>query len=135
VSGFADSAKPAPVPLDWLRIAWGTVCLLAPAQLAAALGGPTDRRTTAVTRVLGTRHVLQGVVSVAAPTGAVLVAGGLIDVLHSTSMAVLGGFAERYRRLAWTDGVIAASWGAASLLTGRRVDRTASQDCGGGRRW
>jgi hypothetical protein len=119
------------VSFEWLRLVWGSACLLIPARLTAAAGGPVDRRATDVARVLGVRHLVQGAVSVARPTPPVLRAGAAIDLLHSASMVVLGGFDRGRRRLAWTDAVIAASWCLAGLQAGRRAETAASDEQGG----
>jgi hypothetical protein len=80
----------------------------------------------AVTRLLGTRHLVQGIVSGLAPTRRVLALGGFVDLMHGASMALLGGLDPDRRRLAWTDSAIAAGWGAASLYEARQVGQAAS---------
>jgi hypothetical protein len=97
---------------------WGTACLIAPSRMTDSAGGPSDPRTLAVTRVLGARHLVQAVVSGLVPTRRVLVVGGLIDMSHSATMALVGGLDPSRRRLAWADGAMAAGWGAASVRQG-----------------
>jgi hypothetical protein len=105
--------------LELLRAVWGAACLVAPLRLTTAAGGPSDDRTLAATRLLGVRHLVQALVSVLRPSRRVLVVGGLVDLSHSASMALLGGLDPGRRRLAWVDGVVEAGWGAASLSDGR----------------
>jgi hypothetical protein len=121
VSFARPSSTRGPWRLEALRAAWGSACLIAPSRVIAALGAPSDRRTQAVTRVLGVRHLLQALISVLAPSKRVLEIGGIVDASHSATMALLGAVDPGRRRLAWTDGVIAAGWCAASMHDGRRI--------------
>ncbi|HZD67283.1 MAG TPA: hypothetical protein VE152_14395, partial [Acidimicrobiales bacterium] len=55
------------------RLTLGVAQLLAPGPLAALLTGTVlDRRARAATRVLGARHVTQGLVTASRPTPLVL---------------------------------------------------------------
>jgi hypothetical protein len=105
-----------------MRAAWGTICLLAPSRVSRSLGGPVDQRTLAVTRLLGVRHLLQGWVYCRHPSRSVFAVGGVVDLLHSASMGVLGAMDPARRRLAWSDSLIAAGWGAVSLHDSPRVE-------------
>jgi hypothetical protein len=103
-------------------VAWGAACLVAPARIAATLSAaPVDRRTVVVTRVLGARHVLQGVVSGLEPSPGLLLWGGLADLAPTASALALGALSTTRRRLAFIDSVIAAGWGVSSLRDRRRV--------------
>jgi hypothetical protein len=115
-----------PRRLEILRVAWGIACLVAPSRVTSSLGGPEDRRTLAVTRLLGARHLVQGAVSGLIPSPRVLVLGGFVDFSHGATMALLGGLDPDRRRLAWTDGAIAAGWGAASLRDAHRAGQVAA---------
>lgn len=97
------------------RLSWGIACLLEPSHVTGALGGPVDRSTLIATRALGVRHLAQGIVFVLVPSRRVLVAGGLVDLIHSASMALVGRLDPNRRRLAWTDAVIEAIWAVATL--------------------
>jgi hypothetical protein len=94
--------------------------------VTGAVGGPVDSRTLTVTRLLGARHLVQAFVSGLIPTRRVLVVGGLVDLSHSASMALLGEFDPGRRRLAWVDGAVAAGWGAVSLRDSRTANSSVS---------
>jgi hypothetical protein len=68
-------------------VAWGLGYLFAPERVMRDLGhaGP-DRQTLTVIRILGARHVAQGVVSVLFPSAWVLTIGAGVDGLHAASL-------------------------------------------------
>lgn len=110
-----------------LRAVWGAVCLAVPTGVVRGLGQPPpDPRTVFVIRVLGVRHVVQGTVSAFIPNAHVLAWGASVDGLHSTSMVALGLVDPRRRRLAWTDAVIAAAWGAVTFRGSHEVSASAN---------
>jgi hypothetical protein len=99
-----------------MRVAWGVLCVVAPERVVGVFADARpDRPSVTVTRILGGRHVAQGVLSGLVPSRFVLGVGGAIDVAHAASMAALGALDRDRRRLAWIDAAIAGTWGAASL--------------------
>jgi hypothetical protein len=112
---IADVCTPRPSRLALSRLSWGVACLLVPSYVISALGGPVDRPTLIVTRVLGVRHIAQGTVSALMPSRRVLAAGGLVDLIHGASMTLVGRLDPDRRRLAWIDAAIAAAWAAATI--------------------
>lgn len=92
-----------------VRAGYGTALLLVPERvLALGARPPFPPPAAAVARVLGARHVLQAVVTVAAPTGRVLGAGALVDASHGSTDVALAAVAPRWRRIALADAALAA---------------------------
>lgn len=83
----------------------GGVLLARPAAVAARFDGGASGRAVAVVRVLGARHVLQGLAGLAAPRFASPAYGAALDGLHAASMAGLA-LLDRDRR--WGASVGAA---------------------------
>lgn len=94
------------------RIAYGAGQLAVPERLAALAGCRPSPLATTLMRVLGTRHVLQGVLLLAVDAPAAHRVGSAIDALHAASLIPLGRLAHGDdTRLAAIDG------GVASLLS------------------
>lgn len=91
-----------------LRAGYGAVLLLAPRRfLAAGTRPPIPAFAVAVARVLGARHVLQSIVTVAVPTGRVAGAGAALDALHGSTGVALAALSPRWRRIALADAALA----------------------------
>ncbi|MGB8385941.1 MAG: hypothetical protein WCG47_32675 [Dermatophilaceae bacterium] len=87
--------------LECARAAYGLVQLAAPGVIADAVGGRrTDRPTRAVIRVLGGRHLVQAVLTVAIGTPRAHAVGSGVDALHAMSMYAVAGADRERRRLA-----------------------------------
>jgi hypothetical protein len=114
--------RPAGELLQGARATWGAALLAAPGLVLRLVGElEPDPRSRAVVRVLGARHLVQAVFSGRAPGRATLADGAWVDGVHAlTSLALAAGDRPR-ARLALTDALIAASWGAASARAARRV--------------
>jgi hypothetical protein len=101
-------APPRPT-LGVIRLAWAAILLAAPATVVDVLGGPVEPTSVAVARILGARHAAQGLVEMAAwPRWRH--AGALVDAAHSLTAAGLGVRSPRWRRVAFTDSVVAAAF-------------------------
>ncbi len=94
------------------RAAWGVFLIAAPGRALTLGGGHDDRTSRAVLRVLGARHVVQGAVTIAAPTPAVVDAGSVVDLLHGSSAVLFALIDRRQRRYALTEAALAAGWAA-----------------------
>ena len=95
--------------LEAVRASYGLCQLASPAVIfRLAIGHQPEPAVSVVVRILGARHLLQAVVTGAAPTsGALHCCGGVVDSLHSASMAALAVADHRHRRAAALDAVIA----------------------------
>jgi hypothetical protein len=91
------------------RLLWGGALVLVPGRLLGAVRAPADERSCVVARVLGGRHVLQGVVELARwPRWRR--AGIAADVLHASSAVALAAADRRRRRVAVADATVAAAF-------------------------
>jgi hypothetical protein len=100
------------IALECARAAYGLVQLAAPGVLVNAIKGRrTDRPTGAVIRVLGGRHLVEAVLTVAIGTPRAHAVGGGLDALHAMSMYAVAVASRDRRRLALAsaaDGTVAA---------------------------
>ena len=97
-----------------VRAGYGLVLLLVPDRfLAVGARPPIPASAVAVARVLGARHVLQSIVTVAVPTGRVVGAGAALDALHGSTDVALAALSPRWRRIALADAALAAVLAAA----------------------
>jgi hypothetical protein len=108
-----------------IRAAYGAALCCAPAPLIRLAGGPPDGRTRAVVRVLGARHLAQAAMVAWRPVPGVLALGVVVDMLHSASMIALAVADPSRRRVALTDGLIAAAF-AVDGSACARLDRPAA---------
>ncbi len=114
---MSNLTRPRPT-VGVVRLLWATLLLAAPARVISVFGGPVDRTSVTLARVLGTRHAAQGLLEIATwPRW--YRAGSFVDAAHSLTGAVLGASAARWRRLGFTDSAVAAAF-AFGGLTGRR---------------
>lgn len=106
-----------------LRAAAGVGVLLAP---GVVLGGleVTDPSSAQrwVTRVLGARMALQGLVTAVADPALVLRAGAVVDAIHATSMVGVAATWPRVRVAAFVSAGEAVSSAAAALAFAARSD-------------
>jgi hypothetical protein len=97
-----------------VRLGYGASLLLAPRRMADAYGAPPGRGATRLARVLGTRHVLQGLAEATGGTGHL---GAAADLAHAGSALAWALLRPRWRRAALLDAAVATGF---SLATGRR---------------
>ncbi|MFL5798109.1 MAG: hypothetical protein ACJ77A_09270 [Actinomycetota bacterium] len=101
------------------RLAYGTALLASPDRIVRAFGGdPADEATTMVARVLGARHVLQGVVTGSHPGPIRRYGGAVVDALHALSMFTLASMDPGRARPALVDGSVAATFCIAGVRAG-----------------
>jgi hypothetical protein len=89
-----------------------------PVELAQAVGGSGNIPASFVTRVLGARSLVQGVVIAIAPTRLVLRAGAGVDITHALSLIPLV-IDSRYRRVAAASVAVAVTSAAVELAAAR----------------
>jgi hypothetical protein len=113
--GLRRSNQGVKTTVAWLvtlgRAGYGVALIGVPGLLIGLTGQKPGRRACAVARVLGARHLIQaGVTAVSQltdPGGSVVLGGGAaVDVLHATSMVVLGGVDPHVRRAALSDAAV-----------------------------
>jgi len=100
------------------RLSWGTVLMLAPGPMLVGVGSPDLPRSRGVARILGARHVLQGLWERRSATGRLRL-GFIIDAAHVLSMLALALFDRRWRRAAVTDAAIGSAFGLGGLWATR----------------
>lgn len=104
-----------------LRTGYGTLLLAVPDPVIRLYTGHhADPLTRAVTRVLGARHLIQGILTSGAPGTAVLALGVKIDLAHVASMLGLATLSRR-RRAGLVEAAIAGVFAVAGAVL---VDRT-----------
>ena len=102
--------------VEILRIGFGLVELCAPGPLYRRLtGSEPDRTARVVIRVLGARHVVQGLVLLRAGRTAHRLGAG-VDLLHGLSMVGLAAVDERRRAGAHASAIAAFTWSLAELV-------------------
>src|SRR4051794_23238306 len=90
-----------------VRAGWAGVLLLAPRRILRVAGcQQVPAASVTVARVLGARHLVQAVVSAAAPSGGVAGLGAVVDTLHAASCAGLAPMSPRGRRPVFLDAGI-----------------------------
>lgn len=112
-----------------VRAGWGAVLLLAPRQ-ALRLGRAPDasERSVRITRLLGSRQLAQGTVTLAVDTALIGDLGALADGLHALSALGLAAISPRWRRTAVADAVVAAALAATGVHRGMDRGRAGRQE-------
>ena len=85
-------------------------------------GEPATEAELVTVRLLGLRHLGQGVAVFARPAAPWALGAPLVDALHAVSMGALVRLSPRYRRVAASSAVsstICAAGGAVAMRTGR----------------
>jgi hypothetical protein len=99
------------------RVGYGLALICCPGRLIRLrTGEQPGRRTRAIGRVLGVRHVAQAMISAACPSGLVVGAGVTADIAHAGSMVVLAGLDADLRPALLTDAAIAGALAGAGAL-------------------
>jgi hypothetical protein len=105
-----------------LRAGYGILLLVAPGPLIRVYTGHrADRLTRAVTRVLGSRHLVQGMCTAGTPSALVLALGVEVDLAHAASMLGLAVLDRRRRRASLVDAVAASSFAIAGTVLAARA--------------
>ena len=114
------------------RAGYGVALVAVPGLLIGLTGQKPGPRGCAVARVLGARHLIQAGVTAASqltdPGGSVVLGGGAaVDLLHATSMVVLGAVDPDVRRATLSDAAVettlamAGAVAAATPPAGRQI--------------
>ncbi len=112
-AGPGRPAARAPRLVELARAGWGAGLLIAPDRVSALVRGVTpDGRARAVIRVLGARQLLQGVLSAASSTPAVLAVGVWVDGLHALTGLLFAAVDRRRARPVLLDAGLAATLAA-----------------------
>ncbi len=101
------------------RMVYGAGLLLAPARVLATVARmPLDREVMVVARVLGARQLIQAAALGGSPGPRKLLAGALVDGLHSASMVAAACWSPQaaHRRLAARDARSAAVLAVAGIV-------------------
>lgn len=103
--------------LQPVRACYGGALLFAPARVIRMVTGrPASPRACGVARVLGARHLIQAVVTIAADSSAESVGlGALVDLAHAASMAGLALVDRGVRRLTLSDALVETMFATAGL--------------------
>jgi hypothetical protein len=97
-----------------IRAAYGTALLAVPRSVLSVYGAsPGDDTAVVVARVLGARHLLQGLVQ---RRGRAPRLGAMVDLVHAASMFALASVGGEHRRPALIDGTIATGFAGGMLL-------------------
>jgi len=98
--------------------------LVWPAKGARLLGAPrSDRCGRLVMRLLGARHIVQGALVASNPSSRAARRGAVIDLVHACTAVALGVLDRRQRRLAFTEGCVAAAFAVAGRRRSHRLAR------------
>ncbi len=101
--------------LEIVRALYGMLELRSPEVVAgAALGKEPDERLRVTIRILGARHIAQALLTVIT-RGRLHRAGGVVDLLHASTMLGLAVVDRRRRRAALTSAAIATLFAAGEL--------------------
>lgn len=105
-----------------LRAGYGILLLVAPGPVIRIYTGHrADRLTRAVARVLGSRHLVQGLCTAGTPSALVLALGVEVDLAHVASMLGLAVLDRRRRRAGLVDAVAAGSFAIAATVLAARA--------------
>ena len=97
--------------LEIVRGAYGLCQLVAPRLLAGrVLGTSLTPDSVDVIRVLGARHLVQGLITLNAKSERVRHLGGTVDALHALSMISVGIFSPAHRRSALGNAAVASTF-------------------------
>lgn len=111
----SESSHTGPRILGLCRIAWGTALLVIPKQIMNKFGAPASLEGMAavvVPRLLGGRHILQGIAEVSVgPRWQRM--GSLVDSLHWATDVAVGLVDDSWRRAALGDSLITGSFAVA----------------------
>ena len=102
------------------HVVHGGALLLRSASVAARIDGPqAGGRAVVVARVLGARHLLQGLVGLAVASRASAAVGAVVDGVHAASMVALAVLDREHRRGAAASAGVALAFALAGSWAGR----------------
>jgi hypothetical protein len=105
-----------------LRLGYAALLLVAPdLVIQLSTGHPASRAARAVVRLLGGRHLIQGILTSSTPSAPMLALGAEADLAHALSMLALAAFNQRRRRAELADAAVAATLAASGAILATRV--------------
>lgn len=111
--------------LTGVRVAWGTVLLVAPRRLLGLVSSrPPSLASRLVAGLLGVRELVQAAILAPRPSRTMLAGGAAVDSLHSATMVWLASRRPEYRRAAIVSALLAALFAVAEgwRASGERQD-------------
>lgn len=100
-----------------LRAGYGILLLVAPGPVIRVYTGHrADQLTRAIARVLGSRHLVQGLCTAGTPNALVLALGVEVDLAHVASMLGLAVLDRQRRRAGLVDAVAAGCFAIAGTV-------------------
>ena len=105
-----------------LRVGYGALLLAAPDPVIGLYTGHrADPLTRAVTRLLGSRHLIHGILTGGTPPALVLALGVQVDLAHAASMLALAALDQQRRRAGLIDATAAGSFALAGAVLATRA--------------
>lgn len=105
-----------------LRVGYAALLLAAPDPVIGLYTGHrADPLTRAVTRLLGSRHLIQGILTGGTPSTHVLALGVKVDLAHAASMLGLAVLDQRRRRAGLIDAAVAGSFAMTGAVLATRA--------------
>jgi hypothetical protein len=111
------------------HVVHGGALLLRPAAVAARADGGAHGGTVAVVRVLGARHVVQGLAGLAAAGRRAVLLGTAVDGVHAASMVGLAALARSHRRGAGTSALVALGFAVGGWWAAHRDEPARAGAC------
>ncbi|HEX5347576.1 MAG TPA: hypothetical protein VFW64_10840 [Pseudonocardiaceae bacterium] len=104
-----------------LRVGYAALLLLAPDPVIGLYTGHrADGPTRAVTRLLGSRHLIHGILTGGIPSAHVLALGVQVYLAHAASLLGLAVLDQRRRRAGLIDAAVAGSFAMAGAVLATR---------------
>jgi hypothetical protein len=105
-----------------VRAGYGVLLLVVPDPVIHLYSGRrADPLTRSVIRVLGARHLIQGVLTGGAPGALVLALGVEVDLAHAVSILGLAALDQRQRRAGLVDAAAAGGFAVAGVVLAGRA--------------
>lgn len=105
-----------------LRVGYAALLLAAPEPvIGLCTGHRADPPTRAVTRLLGSRHLIHGILTGGTPSALVLALGVEVDLAHAASMLGLAVLDQQRRRAGLIDAAVAGSFALAGAVLAARA--------------
>lgn len=105
-----------------VRAGYGALLLTVPDPVIRLFTGRrADRLTRSATRVLGSRHLIQSILTAGTPGAPALTRGVQVDLAHVASMLGLAVLDQRRRRAVLVDAAAAGTFAVAGMVLARRA--------------
>ena len=96
--------------IELARLGWGVLLLSAPARVLTTTNARVDTHSVVVTRILGLRHLTQGLLSGLHPSPEVIAMGTWVDGAHSATALALALLDPERAVAGIADATVAATW-------------------------